>query len=344
MANLIEPTDRGLYCAAGDFYIDPWQPVPRAVITHAHGDHARFGSQVYLTAKPGERILQRRMGAAAKIETLAYGEPTDRQGVKVSFHPAGHLLGSAQVRLEKGGEVWVVTGDYKTRPDSTCAPFELVRCNIFVTESTFGLPIYHWPPQAAVFSEINAWWRANQVLGRTSVLFAYALGKAQRVLAGLDPSIGPILTHGAVAAVNALYRAEGIVLPDELPADPANVKAAAGRAIVIAPPSARGSPWLRKFQPFSLAFASGWMQIRGARRRRALDRGFILSDHADWDELLDTIRATGASRVGVMHGYTHSLARYLQEKGTDAWEIATRYEDEEGQEEAAAAPSEEAAG
>jgi putative mRNA 3-end processing factor len=323
---LIESRPEGLYCPKGDFYVDPWAPVKRAVVTHAHGDHARWGSKSYLTAAPGGGVLRKRMGPDAVIETLSYKEECRIGDVAVSFFPAGHLLGSGQVRIEHQGEVWVVSGDYKTSPDPTCEPFEPARCHTFLSESTFALPIYRWPDQSKVRADVNAWWRANQARGVTSILFAYALGKAQHVLAGLDASIGPILVHGAVAGINEHYRAAGVPLPATQPADLVTAKAVRGQAMVIAPPSVRMSPWIRKFQPFSTAFASGWMRIRGARRRRALDRGFVLSDHADWDGLLWAIRETGAERIGVMHGNTGVLTRYLKEQGVDAYEIKTQYE------------------
>lgn len=327
--SLLQTTERGLYCAAGDFYIDPWQPVTRAVITHAHSDHARPGSQRYLTTTSGAAILRLRVGPVPRIVAQPFGKAIDVNGVRVSLHPAGHLLGSAQVRVEHRGEVWVVSGDYKTEPDVTCEAFELVKCHTFITESTFGLPIYRWRPQAQIFGEINQWWRQNQEQGRTSILFGYALGKAQRMLAGVDEAIGPILIHGAVARFVHAYRRAGIMQPPTLYADSENSRLHRGQALVVAPPSAAGSEgWLRKFGPTSLAFASGWMQIRGTRRRRAVDRGFVLSDHADWDGLLSTIKATGAQRIGVTHGYTSALVRYLTEQGMDAFILPTRYEGE----------------
>ncbi len=322
---LLTHTDHGLYCAAGDFFIDPWQPVARAVITHAHGDHARAGSAAYLCATPGEGILRLRLGPEARIETAAYGQTLRLNGVAVSFHPAGHILGSAQVRVAHGGEVWVISGDYKTEPDPTCAPFETVAADTFITEATFGLPIYRWQPSARVFAEVNAWWRANQAAGRTSVLFAYALGKAQRVLAGVDAAIGPIFVHGAVHRLNAAYCAAGVPLPAWRYVGDAPADQDWSRALVIAPTSAQGTPWLRRFGDVSAAFASGWMRVRGQRRRRSVDRGFVLSDHADWPGLLAAIAATGAGRVLVTHGYTAVLARYLRESGREAYELNAPY-------------------
>jgi putative mRNA 3-end processing factor len=321
-------TEHGVYCPSGDFYIDPWGPVERAVITHAHSDHARSGSKRYLTAQPGQWLLRARLGEDADIEAAPYGETVSLNGTHVAFHPAGHVLGSSQVRLEYRGEVWVVSGDYKLEPDATCATFEPVRCHTFLTESTFGLPIYRWRPQAQVFEQIAAWWRSNQEKGKASLLFAYALGKAQRVLAGIDPSIGPIYTHGAVEKLTQIYRAAGIPLADTTHVASA-VEQDWSRALILAPPSANGTPWMRRFGPISTGFVSGWMRIRGARRRRSLDRGFVLSDHADWPALLTAIDATGASSVWVTHGYRHPLVRWLSEKGLQAQAVDTRFEGEQ---------------
>ena len=329
MPELLKNTDRGLYCPPGDFYIDPWQPVPRAVITHAHGDHARAGSDHYLTAAPGLYILRHRLGDDANIETLEYAETKAINNVKLSLHPAGHVLGSAQVRIEHNGRVAVVTGDYKTdAADKTCAPFEPLRCHLLVSECTFGLPIYRWRPQAELMAEIHAWWQTCQSQRRTAILQGYSLGKAQRILAALDLSLGPVLVHGAVAAMNAAYRAGGVALPDIPHADAASAKATRGKALVIAPPGASASPWVRKFGPVSTALASGWMQIRGTRRRKALDRGFTLSDHADWDGLNATIQASGAEEIWLTHGSTGSMTRWLVEHAKNAKPIATRFEGE----------------
>jgi putative mRNA 3-end processing factor len=309
---LLEMTRNGLYCRAGDFYIDPSRAVGRAVITHAHSDHARRGSKSYITTTEGAALLRQRVGKHACIETLRYGESVRLNGVHLSLHPAGHILGSAQVRVEQRDEVWVVSGDYKTERDSTCAPFEPVRCHTFLTESTFALPVFRWRPQAEVFAEINAWWRHNQSLGRASVLFAYALGKAQRLLAGIDASIGPVVVAREVEGYIECYRAAGI----ELLKPCANADAA---PLVIAPPSAAGTAWLSRFGELSTAFASGWMQLRGAAQRHGVGRGFVLSDHCDWGGLIDTIRATGAENVGVSHGYADVLVSWLAKRGWNAW-------------------------
>jgi putative mRNA 3-end processing factor len=328
---LIVPTDRGLYCPAGDFHIDPWRPAARALITHAHGDHARPGAGLYLCHRLTAPILRKRLGDVA-IETVEYGETVARDGVTVSLHPAGHILGSAQIRVAHRGAVWVASGDYKLEDDGVSAAFEPVRCDVFITESTFGLPIYRWRPQAENFAAIDAWRRENAAAGRASVLYAYALGKAQRVIADADPSTGPIVCHGAVEAINALYRQAGVALPPtRLVGDMAGPRAFAG-ALIVAPPSAAGSPWLRRFGDYSDALASGFMQVRGNRRRRGLDRGFALSDHADWPGLLAAIEATGAKRVLATHGAAAPLARYLREKGFDAQVLTTPYGEEESAE------------
>ena len=333
---LLQTTDRGLYCAAGDFFIDPWLGIDRAIITHAHGDHARWGSRHYLAAREGAQVLQTRLGPGAGIQSLQYGERISMNGVGVSLHPAGHILGSAQVRVEFQGEVWAVSGDYKTEPDPTCTPFETVRCHTFITESTFGLPIYRWCPQDDVFAEIVAWWRENHAAGRASVIYGYALGKAQRILAGLlGADVGPIYTHGAVERLNADYRDAGIALPATAHAGSMPRRHDFAGSLIVAPPSAAGSTWLRRFGNPSQAFASGWMLVRGARRRRGVDRGFVLSDHVDWPALLHTIEATGAERVIVTHGYRDAVVRWLTDHGIEAHSMASQWEGEEAVESAA---------
>jgi putative mRNA 3-end processing factor len=337
--DLVIQRPEGLYCPAGDFFIDPWRPVARAVITHAHADHARSGHAHYLAAADAAHVLRARLGGIA-LQTVRYGERVPINGVSVSLHPAGHVLGSAQVRLEHAGRVWVVSGDYKLGPDATCAPFEPVRCDVFVTESTFGLPVYRWAPQAEVFAQIDAWWAANAAAGRASVLFCYAFGKAQRILAGVDAGIGPIVVHGAVEPLNAAYRASGVRLPETLRVSDVTDKALFKRALVLAPPSAAGTPWMKRFGDYSDAFASGWMQLRGARRRRALDRGFVLSDHADWPGLQQAIGATGAGRVIVTHGQVPVMVRWLREQGLQAEAFETEYGDESLDDDRPAPPSE----
>ena len=326
---LVEPTPAGLYCAAGGFYIDPWQPVERAVITHAHGDHLRAGSKAYLCAEPGARLVMHRLGSTAGVQPVPYGEAVDAGGVRVSLHPAGHILGSAQVRIEHRGDVWVASGDYKRHADPTCAPFEPVRCRTFITEATFGLPLFRWEPPEVTVSSICGWWDEMRTAGRPAVLFAYALGKAQHVLAELARCTDrAVFVHGALVEVTDLYRESGVRLPPiQRATETARGKSFAGE-LIVAPLSARGSTWMRRFGDHSSAFASGWMRIRGARRRRGYDRGFALSDHADWDALVQTVADTGAERVFVTHGYTRQLARFLGERGLDALPWQTQYEGE----------------
>ncbi|MEO5697124.1 MAG: ligase-associated DNA damage response exonuclease [Burkholderiaceae bacterium] len=335
--DLVVSRPEGLYCPAGDFFIDPWRTVERAVLTHAHADHARPGHATYLAHQDSAGVLRNRLGADISLQTVPYGEPVTLNGVRVSLHPAGHVLGSAQVRLEHCGRVWVASGDYKLEHDGTCAPFEPVACDTFITESTFGLPIYRWPEQATLFAEIDAWWRANASAGHASVLFCYAFGKAQRIAHSVDASIGPIVVHGAVAPLNAVYEDAGVRLPAVLRVtDPGVDAALLRRALVLAPPSAQGTPWMKRFAPYSDAFASGWMQVRGKRRRRGVDRGFVMSDHADWPGLLSAIRATGAPDVRVTHGSVEVLVRWLREHGLQAQGFDTEYGAED--DEAAAAP------
>jgi putative mRNA 3-end processing factor len=316
--NLIELTDSGLYCSRGAFYIDPVRPVDCAVITHAHADHARPGCRRYLACSQSEPILRHRLKTDIDLQPLSYGEHLLINGVRLSLHPAGHILGSAQVRLEHRGEVWVVSGDYKTAPDPTCVPFEPVRCHTFVTESTFGLPIFRWRPQPEVFGRINDWWKGNRESGKTSLLFAYTLGKAQRLLSGIDPGIGPVFCHGAIETVNDCYRNAGVPLPPTRPVGEIKIKKHFTGSLVLAPPSADSIGWMKKFSEISRGFASGWMQVRGNRRRRSFDRGFALSDHCDWEQLNAAVKDTGASRIKVIHGYTSEFARWLKASGFDA--------------------------
>jgi putative mRNA 3-end processing factor len=327
--DLVRLTAKGLYCETGDFYIDPWQPVKRALVTHAHADHTYRGNQFYLVPREGERLSRVRLGQDAKISTMSYGETQDIDGVKVSFHPAGHVLGSAQIRVEYKGEVWVISGDYKLMPDATCTPFEHVRCHHFITEATFGLPIYRWQPTEQIFEQINEWWLKNRERGKTSVLFAYALGKSQRILNGIDRTIGNIYTHGAVERLVQAYRESGIDLPDTKYVGSVEKKSDFIGSLIVATPSSAGSTWLRRFGNYSTGFASGWMMIRGKRRQKAVDRGFVLSDHADWSELQTTIRETGAETVHVTHGYIDELVRWLNEQGINAVPLKTKYGDEE---------------
>lgn len=327
-------TDRGIYCPAGAFHIDPWRPVDRALITHGHADHARPGHAAYLATDGALPVIRHRLGEIA-AEGIAYGEARQIGGARVSFHPAGHLPGSAQIRVEVDGQVWVVSGDYKVVDDGLSEPFETVPCHAFISECTFGLPVFTWPSQKDVAAEINAWWAANAAEGRTSMLGAYSLGKAQRLMSMLEPQ-GPILTHGAVEATNAVLRAQGYPLPETIQVTPdTDVKALRG-ALVIAPPSALGSTWARKFGPASTGFASGWMRLRGIRRRRGMDRGFVISDHADWPGLQEAIKSTGAETIYVTHGYTEIFSRWLNQQGYDAAIVPTEFGGEDDTEGGAA--------
>lgn len=317
----------GIYCPAGDFYIDPWRPVARALITHGHSDHARPGHGSYLATQAAAPVIAHRL-SPAKLETTPYATPITIGAAKVSFHPAGHVPGSAQIRVEHRGEVWVVSGDYKTTPDGLSEPFAPVPCHAFISECTFGLPVFAWQKQPQTIAQINAWWQANRTEGRFSVLGAYALGKAQRILANIDASIGPILTHGAIENTNEVLRTQGLALPPTIRVTPdLDAKAHKG-ALVLATPSAMNGAWMRRFAGASTAFASGWMSMRGHRRRRAADRGFVMSDHADWAGLNEAIKATGAERIFVTHGYTSQFARWLTEQGYNAGIVETEFEGE----------------
>ncbi len=337
---LLQLTPQGLHCPAAGAWIDPWRPVPRALITHAHADHARPGCGEYWAIGASEGILRRRLGAGIRLLPVDYGQLHRIGGARVSFHAAGHVLGSAQIRLEAGGESWLVSGDYKRCADPSCAPFEPVQADVFITEATFGLPIYRWRSGAAVAAEILAWWQATPQ--RASILFCYAFGKAQRVLAELaalgvgqpgrpGAEGGEILLHGAVEALMEPYRQAGVPLPPTRPLSALpRADSLAGR-LVIAPPSAHRSPWMRRFQQPQTAFASGWMAVRGARRRRGTERGFVLSDHADWPGLIASVRQSGARQVYVTHGNSDGLARYLREvEGISAAPLESAFAAERG--------------
>jgi putative mRNA 3-end processing factor len=326
---LITATEKGLYCPAGDFYIDPWLPVPRAVLTHAHGDHARAGSEQYFAECSSEGVLRQRLGAELSLVTKRYGERFQLGAAEVSLHAAGHVLGSAQIRVRVDNETWVVTGDYKRAPDPTCAPFEPVVCDVLISEATFALPCYRWPETRDVIAEIWRWWQSNREQSRASVLFCYAFGKAQRVLAELMAHTSEsVFLHGAVLPLVEEYRRAGIAM---LPAEPVvrEKRADYRGALIIAPPSAAGTPWMRRFADASTGFCSGWMRIRGARRRRGYDRGFVLSDHADWPALIHTVAESHAKKILLTHGYSDALVRFLREQGVDAAALRTAYGEEE---------------
>jgi putative mRNA 3-end processing factor len=331
---LLEFTDRGICCPQGGFYIDPWLPVDDAVITHAHSDHARFGNKRYLAHHFSEQVLRYRLGDI-QMQTVEYGERVMKNGVEITLFPAGHVIGSAQIRVCYQDEVWVVSGDYKVEDDGISTPFEPVRCHHFISECTFGMPVYKWKPQVDTFNEINTWWRQNIENNLATVIVGYSLGKAQRILQNLDLSIGKVYTHGVIENTNEALRRNGIALNPTERITPLTLKEEARKGIIIAPPSAVGSPWMRRFGPYDFGYCSGWMSIRGAKKRRAADRGFVLSDHADWDGLISAIEATGCEKVYLTHGYTASFARYLSEIGFDAHEVHTLYGGDEVEEELA---------
>ena len=322
--SLLRMTSAGLYCEAGGFHIDPCATVAKAVITHGHGDHLTRGCRSYLTSTQGQSIVAARLGPQAAISTLDYEEEVNLQGVKVSLHPAGHVLGSAQVRIEQAGEVWVVTGDYRTAVDITCTAFEPIPCHTLVTESTFGHPYFHWPDPAQVLREIHDWWRRNQEAGKASFLYAYALGKAQRVLAALDDSIGPIGVHPSIRDLTQHYRDQGVPFPNYTDFDHMPLEECWGQSLLLMPPSARWQQPCPFYGHYSTAFVSGWMLLPDGPRQRYVNHGFALSDHADHSEIWQTIRATGAERVGVMHGYIDTLVAELQEQGYDAFPLKSR--------------------
>ncbi len=326
--DLLTVNNNGIYCPLADVYMDPWNPVGRALITHAHADHARPGHGSYLCQHLAKPYLSYRLNEAKNIDSLEYDEKITINGVKFSFHPAGHIPGSSQIRVEYKGEIWVFSGDYKLANDGLSRPFEPVICHTFITESTFGLPIFNWEPQGQIFQEVNQWWKQNQEQGESSVLIGYSLGKAQRILLNIDPEIGRIYTHGAVENTNEIARQQGINLPSTMRVTPETSKQEIIGSLVICPPSAAGSSWLKKFTPYSLGLASGWMGLRGARRRRAIDRGFILSDHADWGGLNEAVKATGAERIICTHGYNTIFSRWLSENGYEAMAIETLYQGE----------------
>lgn len=318
---LLEVNDAGLYCAPGDFYIDPWRKVNRAVTTHAHSDHAKPGSGHYLCSAEGLHVLRARLGKSAHIETLKYGDPITIGSVKVSLHPAGHILGSAQVRVEYKGEVWVVSGDYKREADTVCTPFEPVKCHTFITESTFGMPVFNWPRPETVFNDINNWWASESRLGNNCMISAYSLGKAQRLLSGLNPEIGPIYVHPTVQAINEAYAHSGILLPQ----CNTDIDQTIRGAMMILPPGAAHTPGLQSKETLATAFASGWMAIRSIRKRNPVDKGFVLSDHADWKGLLQTIKEVQPERVLVTHGYISVLVKYLQASGIESASLKTQF-------------------
>jgi len=329
---LIDFTDKGLYCSAGNFYIDPWKPVDKAVITHGHSDHAHAGSKHYLCHHFTRPVLQLRLGDN-DYQSVGWNEPLQINGVSVTLYPAGHIIGSSQVRVEHKGEVWVVSGDYKVEDDGISGAFEPVRCHTFITESTFGLPVYNWKPQEQIYASIREWIRDNHAAGKTSVLIAYSLGKAQRVLQAVKDIADRVFAHGAVYNMQQTLINAGIIpagmLPGLVRVTPDLPKEEYKGQVVIAPPSADGSSWMRRFAPSATGICSGWMQVRGNQRRRNADAGFALSDHCDWKALLQAVEATGAQKVLVTHGFQSAFSRYLNEAGIEAGEVKTEYGNDE---------------
>ncbi len=327
---LLELTKEGLYCPQAGVYIDPWRAVNKAIITHAHSDHARWGMKSYLAHHHSREVLRLRLGKEINLQTVSYSDPIEMNGVKVSLHPAGHIPGSSQVRLEYKGHVSVVSGDYKVMYDGLSEEFEPIKCHDFVSECTFGMPVYKWESPERVNDQINTWWSTNAKEGRNSVIFAYSLGKAQRVLQNLDLSIGEVLVHGAVWNTNQALIANGLPIHNAAKVEVDSMKSKKKGVMVIAPPSAFGTPWMKKFLPYRTGICSGWMAIRGNRRRRSADQGFVLSDHADWDGLVSAITSTGAENVYLTHGNTASFSRFLnEEKGINAMELETLFGEEE---------------
>jgi putative mRNA 3-end processing factor len=329
---MIEFSDKGLFCSQGGFYIDPWKPVDKAIITHAHSDHARPGNKHYLCHQHSEALLKLRLGDIS-VESLGWNDPILIHGVKVSLHPAGHIIGSAQVRLEYQDEVWVVSGDYKTEDDGISQAFEPVTCNTFITESTFGLPIYNWKPQEVIYRDIGQWILQSHEAGKIPVLIGYSLGKAQRLLRCVSEITDNIFVHGAIWNIQEALSQSGFDLPVVKRVMPDLSKDVYRNAVILAPPSADGTPWMKRFYPYSVATCSGWMQVRGNARRRNADASFVLSDHADWKGLLTAVQATGASKVYVTHGFQSAFSRYLDGMGISAAEVATQYGGEEEEEE-----------
>lgn len=327
MSKLLKLTPKGLYCQQADVYLDPWKPVNKAIISHAHADHARPGSKHYVSHPLSAPIIKHRLGVKS-VETKNFSEKFTVNGVSFSFHPAGHIPGSCQIRVEYKGEVWVFTGDYNTLKNDVYTPYEPVKCHTFITESTFGLPVYNWKENTVIAQQINEWWSKNKANGVTSILCGYSLGKAQRIIQSIDKSIGKIYTHAAVENINELYRNEGLKINPTIRVTKDIPKSEMIGELVICPPGSIGASWLNKFKPYKTAICSGWMLLRGAKRRRNVDKGFVMSDHADWNGLNQAVKATGAEKVYVTHGYTEVFSQWLTEKGIDAEPLKTEFEGE----------------
>jgi putative mRNA 3-end processing factor len=321
---LITFTNKGLYCPLANLYIDPWRPVQNAIITHGHSDHACAGSTNYLCHTKTAPILNLRLGKH-NYKTMPWGQSITINGVKISMHPAGHIIGSSQIRLEHNGEVWVFSGDYKTENDGISGAFEPITCHNFITESTFGLPIYNWLPQAAIYNQIQQWVLQCFANNKNAIIIAYSLGKAQRVIEAVAAITQNIYAHGAVYNMQQTLIEAGEKLQPVNKITLQETKSQLKNAVIIAPPGAEGTTWLKKLMPYSLAICSGWMQVRGNARRRNADQAFVLSDHADWTGLLQAVKATQAQNIYVTHGFTASFSKYLNELGLHAQEIKTNY-------------------
>lgn len=311
-------TSRGLYCPLADVYIDPHKPVQRALITHGHSDHAILGHRYYLSTPITAAINKFRLGNFIQVQTIEFGDPIYINQVKFSFHPAGHIPGSAQIRVEYQGEVWVVTGDYKTERDKVSGAFELIRCNTLITETTFALPIYQWKPQAIITKEILDWYQDNLRQGKSSVLLAYALGKSQRIIESIPTDI-PIYTHGTVHNTNEVIISAGLHLRPSTKVSSRVSKKDIQKGITVAPASVLNTPWIRSLQEPVTATASGWMALNNNRKKQAADYGFTLSDHVDWNALNEVVFSCGAEKIWLTHGYTTDYARWLESKGMSTY-------------------------
>ena len=329
----LEIKPEGLYCPPGNFFIDAWRPVALSLITHAHGDHAYRGHQHYLSSEDSRQILEHRLGAIP-LQSLPYGEKIKIGETWVSFHPAGHILGSSQIRIETNQSVTVISGDYKRAYDTSCQGFEVIECDTFVTESTFALPIYRWKEGETIAEEIFQWWQTNQQNQHPSIIFCYSLGKAQRVLALLQKlAPQPIFLHGAIHGLSQIYANKGIQMAPFKAVTEKEKGDSFQTDLILAPPSALGTPWLKRFPNYRAALASGWMQVRGTRKRKNLDKGFVLSDHADWNDLIRTVKDTKAKNIFTTHGYSGVLAQYLKEElALNAHELKGLETHDEGEE------------
>ena len=331
MKSFIRFTNKGIYCIPGKFYLDPWKPVDYAVISHGHSDHARWGMKNYLCHHFTKPIIQHRLGAEISLQSVEFNETVVRNGVKISLHPAGHLIGSSQIRLEYKGQIVVFTGDYKVDEDGLSTPFESIKCHTFITESTFGLPIYNWSSNDTYRKILQDWIAENSANGKTSILIGYSLGKAQRIMK-LAEGVTEIFVHSAIANTNKAIAKAGIHLPDYNLINWENKKELQGKTVIV-PPALIGSNMIKKIPNGTTAVCSGWMQIRGNRRWKSVDAGFPISDHADWNGLLEATKASGAEKVFVTHGSQAVFAKYLNEIGIEAYELTTKYgeqEDEDG--------------